>query len=132
MSPAMNILLIIRLILVALAIFGALAAFNISQAQWTGSASCPSITIVPACYVVLAGYSLMVISAIFPRKVLFLMGWIPVFLLAAIGTISEFFATVPICPRTAGGIPQCYLSLALVLLIGITAFYFFKKNLGNS
>ncbi len=117
-----------RLILGALALFGAIAAFAISKAQWTGSAPCPSLGFVPACYVVLAGYLLMTLSAIFARGILCLLGWLPVFLLAAIGTFSEIFSAEPVCPQTGGGIPQCFLSIGLVSLIGLAGLFVFKKT----
>jgi hypothetical protein len=117
----------------ALAFLGAFAAFDISYAQWTGTAACPSLGIVPACYVVLAGYGLILLSDILLSRVIFLIGWIPVFLLAAGGSISELLFTTPVCPRTKSGIPQCYLSLALVIIIGISGLYLFtilsRKNI---
>jgi hypothetical protein len=118
----------VRVVLGALALFGVVAAFGISQTQWMGISPCPSIGIVPACYVVLVGYLLMMISAIIPSRILFLTGWLPVFLLAAVGTVSELLSSVPVCPRTESGIPQCYLSLGLVSIIGLVALFTFKKR----
>jgi hypothetical protein len=118
-------LLIARLLILAPAFLGAFAAFNISYAQWTGTAPCPSIGIIPACYVVLAGYGLILLSAVLLSRIIFLIGWLPVLLLAAVGTISELLYTAPVCPRTEGGIPQCFLSLALIGIIGLLGLYLF-------
>ncbi len=86
----------------------------------TGADACPEIGFVPACYVVLLGYSLMLVSAALPRwrwgKWLFVSGATPVALLAVFGSVSELLVGET-CPRSESGVPLCYVSLALVAVI---------------
>lgn len=90
----------------------------------TGVETCPTLGPVPACYVVLVGYTLMgvsVLAAIRIRTPLFATGWIPVFGLALTGSSMEILG-YQACPRSGDDIPTCYLSLAfatglMILLI---------------
>ncbi len=115
-----------RLSIVILASLGIVGAGNISRAHWLGE-PCPVIGVVPACYVVLIGYCVIVLS-MHPRlrraSVFFLLGWIPVATLAFFGVIGELTNWLE-CPRTDTGIPQCYISLSLVLLIGLLSWFLF-------
>ena len=82
----------------------------------------------PACYIILIGYSLIVLS-MYPHVqkalVLFLIGWAPVMLLALTGVVGELTGVLQ-CPHLEIGIPQCYISAALALIIGLIAWLLFK------
>lgn len=73
---------------------------------------------IPACIIVFGGYLSVLLSAFIvkktPAKLLFFLGWLPVFLLASIGVVLEMYQG-DTCPDGAGGIPQCFYSLAMAL-----------------
>ena len=117
---------IIRLIIIVLGLFGAYASFDISKTHLSGVEDCPTIGFIPACYVVLLGYFSMVLSVICPKKSIFIIGWLPVFLLASIGVSSEILSDIPVCPRSENGIPQCYFSFAMSAVLGFLGFIFFN------
>ncbi len=117
--------------LVALVLFGLLGALSISYANYQG-VNCPYIFFVPVCYVVTAAYAAMMLALVIPqihcKHYLFSVGWGVAFVVALAGSLSEFFAGGGVCPTSgggrlggagleAGGIPMCYLSLAMLLVI---------------
>ena len=108
-----------RTAIVLLAGIGVLGVGRISIIHWSGEASCPMISLLPACYIILIGYSLIVLS-MSPRlqkaSTLFLIGWVPVIMLALSGVVGELTGILQ-CPHLENGIPQCYLSAALASII---------------
>ncbi len=98
------------------------AVFNgalLSIAHLQTGATCPMIGPLPACYLVLTGYTLVLVSVWLKRTWrarLFWLGWSPVALLAGLGTGLQL-TRGETCPRTAGGIPQCFISLAMVVAL---------------
>jgi len=117
-----------RTAIVLLASIGVLGVGRISITHWTGETSCPMIVSLPACYIILIGYSLIVLS-MYPHLqkafVLFLIGWVPIVMLALTGVVGELTDVLQ-CPHLKNGIPQCYLSAALALIIGLLTWYLFK------
>ena len=110
--------------LIAISLYG---ASRVSYDTLIAVEPCPSIIGIPACFVVLAGYSLMLIGvALQPTakvKLLFLAGWIPVFLLAITGSIFELM-NGNTCPKSESGIALCYFSrLFSIGVIMLYAFY---------
>ncbi len=113
---------------------GFLGAVKVSFDNMTGS-PCPHIMTIPICYLVLAGYTLMVMSVIIYHKgcrhYFFTTGWSVAAAIALIGTVAEVVAGGGVCPTSGGGslrgaansgsIPLCYVSLAL--LIGILVLF---------
>ncbi len=122
-----------RTAIVLLASIGVLGVGRISIIHWTGETSCPMIGSLPACYIILIGYSLIVLS-MYPRlqkaSALFLVGWVPVVLLALTGVVGELTDVLQ-CPHLENGIPQCYLSAALALFIGLLTWLLFKIQAAN-
>ena len=127
--------IIIRTAIILLAGIGVLGVGRISISHWTGEASCPVLGPLPACYIILIAYSLIVL-AMYPRlrqaTLVFLIGWVPVITLAFTGVVGELTDVLQ-CPHLDNGIPQCYLSAAFALIIGLLAWLLFKiqatKNL---
>ena len=106
-----------RIVLTLVALPGFIGGLQLSYAELFATGTCPAIATVPACYLVLAGYSLIIISAWLPAKralPIFSAGFLPVFVLAAMGVTFELVQG-DICPKAAG-VPQCYYSLGLVVL----------------
>lgn len=122
-----------RTAIVLLASIGVLGVGRISIIHWTGETSCPMIGSLPACYIILIGYSLIVLS-MYPRlqkaSVLFLIGWVPVVMLALTGVVGELTDVLQ-CPHLENGTPQCFLSAALALTIGLPAWFLFKIQAAN-
>jgi len=120
--------IVFRTAIVLLASIGVLGVGRISIIHWTGESSCPMISSLPACYLILIAYSLIVLS-MYPRLKkavgVFLVGWTPVITLALTGVVSELTDTLQ-CPRLESGIPQCYISATLALIIGLLAWVLFR------
>lgn len=107
-----------RALLTLAALLGLWAGGVLSLAHLKTGEVCPMIGPVPACFVVLAGYTLIFAAAWAPRTAapfVFAAGFTQVFGLAATGVALEL-AHGDICPKTSGGIPQCFLSFALAAL----------------
>ena len=112
-----------RLVVVGLCTIGLLGVAPIAFRQATGTAPCPALGLVPACYVVLLGYAMIGASAFVGvrlRTPLFAAGWMPVFGLALTGSSMEVLG-YEACPRGADNIPTCFFSLALTIAL-IVAF----------
>lgn len=106
-----------RAMLTLAALLGVWAGGVLSLAHLKTGEVCPMLGPVPACFVVLAGYTLIFAAAWAPRAAapfVFAAGFAPVFGLAATGVALEL-AHGDICPK-AVGIPQCFLSFALAAL----------------
>jgi hypothetical protein len=111
----------LKLLLAALALVGVIGVFPIAQKQFLGTALCPALGPIPACYLVLLGYALIVNSTLVGKRIKFLTfatGAIPLFVLALTGSGIELSGQAA-CPRSSGGTPTCFLSLGLVGLIVI-------------
>jgi len=57
--------------------------------------------------------------------IVFLIGWVPVTSLALSGVVGELTGTLQ-CPPLENGIPQCYISATLALIIGLLAWVLFR------
>lgn len=117
------------LLLWLLVIAGFLGVASISLANLNGN-PCPYIAFIPICYVVLVAYGLMLGSLIVNhngcKHYFFVSGWAIAFLIALVGSLTEFFAGGGVCPSTGGGnvrggsglsVPMCYISLAMLVVI---------------
>lgn len=108
-----------------LSVYGGFEAFKISHLHFIAEAACPTISVIPACYVVLICYTLMALAwlSVLTNKASivkrgFWIGFTPAFILAVIGTSGEIFGFAS-CPKTAIGIPKCFFSLGFVTALGI-------------
>lgn len=101
--------------LIALALFGA-TSLSIIHVQ--SGETCPLIATVPACLIVLLGYVLILMS-VGARKLrlLFWFGAGPVLVLALLGVGLETLRGGGVCPAGPLGIPQCFISLGIILVI---------------
>ena len=109
---------------------GLLGALQVSYENFTGS-PCPHVLSVPICYLVVIDYALMAISVIIWhgrfRQYSFAAGWAIAGSIALIGSIAELATGGGVCPSSGGGairgaptssgIPLCYISLTMLLLI---------------
>lgn len=105
--------------LILLAGLGTLAGLRLSFAHMQHGEVCPMLGPIPACNIVFLGYLCVFFVPLLIRKTfvkrLFYIGWTPVFLLALMGVVLEL-TQGHICPPGAFGIPQCFFSLAMVLI----------------
>jgi hypothetical protein len=121
---------LIRIIIIILAALGLWGVGGISFAHWFEKTPCPIIGVIPACYIILVGYGLILLS-MFPNfkksLLVFLIGWVPVITLALVGVVGEITSTLH-CPPSEIGIPKCYFSAALSLIIGLLYWRFYKVH----
>jgi hypothetical protein len=93
---------LIRITIIALVALGFWGVGGISFTHWAGETPCPTIGLIPACYIIFVGYGLVLLS-MYPnlKKSLgvFLIGWVPVITLALVGVIGEITSTLH-CPLT--------------------------------
>ena len=119
----------LRIVLLTLIAVGLYGALSVSYSTVTGSSPCPNVVGVPACFVVLAGYSLMLAAALLQPadkfKAVFLLGWLPVFLLAATGTVFEL-SNGNTCPKSDSGLALCYVSLSFSVVVALLYFFYLK------
>ena len=116
----------VHVILVGLLSVGLYEAVSVSYLTVTGIAPCPTVVNVPACFIVTAGYFIMLITALFRHQLiskwntkwLFIVGWAPVVLLALVGSALEFIQG-DVCPKSDTGIPLCYISLSFAVSVAI-------------
>lgn len=111
-----------------LVIFGLLSVGKVSIDNMNGLA-CPSLLGLPVCYVVTIAYALMLGSLIINnngcKHHFFSAGWGIAFVIALFASLAEMFAGGGICPSTSGGlragtsagIPLCYISLVILVVI---------------
>lgn len=110
--------------------YGWFSIAKISLDNLSGS-PCPHVFSVPICYVVFMAYTLMALSVIVWHKgcrhYLFVAGWTVATVIALVGTLAELTTGGGVCPTSGGGslrggvsgggIPLCYVSLALLVVI---------------
>ena len=112
-------LYLIKILLWGLLGLGLYGALNVSYTTLTGGTPCPSISGVYICYVVLAGYLMMIIAQLLKpyKRTVFYLGWFIVFGIALLGTILEV-SQGNTCPVSSSGLPLCYVSLLFSSVIG--------------
>ena len=124
-----NILKLIPFAGLILSALGIYEAFKISHLHLTTTEFCPTLAILPACYVVLISYTLMSLGWIgvltskisfisHHKKTIFWIGFTPAFSLALVGASGEIFGFVS-CPKTENHFPKCFISLGFVLMIAV-------------
>lgn len=114
-----------RLVAGTLGLIGLATVLPVSVAELSSGAACPHLGPLPACHILSLAYGTLVLSVLSKStwsRWAFLVAWLVIFAFAATGSVMEVFGR-EICPRTAGGVPKCYFSLALAVAL-IVAFRF--------
>ncbi len=115
----MNVSIFFRVLLILSALGGVWGGGELSLNHLHTGDSCPTLGPIPACMLVFVGYAAIVISALLPKAWLtrlFFIGWTPVFGLAFVGAVTHTFIG-DICPVSVNGIPQCYVSFGLSIVV---------------
>jgi len=111
---------ILRLAIALISGFAFLNGFSLSTKEWFTTGICPSISGVPACYVVTIAYLLIFTSTLSNKRLLykrlFVIGAGIVFGLAIVGSVMQI-TSLGECPKTASGFPMCYVSLGISSLL---------------
>jgi hypothetical protein len=124
----------LRVIVALLAAIGLAGVLPVSLAELSSGVACPHLGPIPACHVVSIAYSAVLLSVLHPRlwrPSLFLSGWLPIFLLAAMGSVSELLG-LDVCPKTSDGIPKCFFSLGLAVALILPVLLHFAKAMRAS
>lgn len=114
--------------IIILAAIGFAGVANISYMHLTGESLCPILGVIPACYVIFVAYGMVIISMFLKEnaKKVFFIFWLPIILLALLGSIGEL-TNLAQCPHTQEGTPKCYFSALFSGIIGVMAWFYFKK-----
>ena len=114
----------IRVLLVAMVLFGLRGAGMLSYQQYQSGDACPVLgNLVPACYIAFGGYilialgvALQIFAAGSIAASLFWIGMLIAGGLAALASVLELIKG-DVCPVAFGSVPMCYISLAFSLVI---------------
>jgi len=107
--------IILKTLILIIAGFAIYGSFTLVLNEWTMGNICPKILGIPACYIVLFCFVMAFIGQLMPdkngRRIFFLFVGI-VTVIALTGTVGELTGITK-CPRTGGGTPMCFISLAI-------------------
>ncbi len=117
--------MITRITLIIMVLFGLWGGGRLSFDQYRTGKACPILgETVPACYVAFAGYVLIALGVFLSLalgsstgRYAFWTGTAIAGGLAAFATVLELIKG-DVCPVAFGGVPMCYISLAMSVLIG--------------
>ena len=97
-------------------LFSVYGSFNLSLLDFQNKGTCPKVLGIPACYIVCMFFVLALVAHIFKRyltKNIWYYGFMSVPFLLALGWTLTELSGEEICPRTPGGTPMCFISLAI-------------------
>ena len=100
-------------------LFVTYSAANLSLNDWKQKNVCPKIMRIPACYIVFICFTIALISHVLNTAISNVIYFIFIGIpggIALIGSITELSGKT-ICPKTASGIPMCYISLAFCVIL---------------
>lgn len=123
-------------LIILIAGFAIYGSSTLAMNEWEIGNICPKILGIPACYIVAACFVVALIGHLLPHskgKWIFFFFIGIVTLIASTGTIGELTGMTK-CPRTDGGTPMCFISLAICLsLLGskLALLKFSKKNMST-
>lgn len=112
-------LFFITLMIVVLAILG---TYGLVADEYTNGNICPKILGIPACYIVMICFFIACIAHILSHRYAYILYFISVSIVTSIasyGTIGEIFGFAN-CPKTEHGIPMCFISFGICLMLLIT------------
>jgi len=108
---------VLYFIIIGLLLFAIYGAFNLSLTEYQEKSVCPKVIGIPACYIVLVFFILVLTAHLLGVNKLWYYSFVAFpFLLALGGTISELSGKI-VCPRTPGGTPMCFISLGMCVIL---------------
>lgn len=109
----MNIWNISKYIMYGLFTIGILWSGSLWASEFRQGDICPQISIIPACYIILACFLWLLAIHLFnlPNKYFYILAIFPISI-AAYWTFFQIFGWIE-CPKTSWWIPMCFISLAL-------------------
>lgn len=113
--------IVLRIAIALISAVGLAGVLPVSLAEVSSGGACPHLGAVPACHLVSIAYGAILLTVLHDRlwnRWVFLLAWFPIFGLAAMGSGLELLGH-DTCPKTEGGIPKCYFSLALAVTLAI-------------
>ncbi len=105
---------LLSLLIWGLAIFGTYGSIGLVGQEMSTGNICPKILGIPACYIILASFLMVLLShsnLLKDHYWLYSIGAGIAWSIAATGTVGQWMGNIE-CPKTTGGTPMCYLSLA--------------------
>ncbi|MCH9652759.1 MAG: hypothetical protein K0U86_02915 [Planctomycetes bacterium] len=104
-------------------VLGTWSSGKLSWNQYHSDEACPLLSIIPACYLALTGYVLMLAGFVFQNRslIFYWLFWWGLGMaggLALLGSVMELISG-DICPRAFEWIPMCYISLGFSVTVGI-------------
>jgi hypothetical protein len=118
-------------IVAALALLGLFGVLPVSLAELSAGGACPRLGVLPACHLVSLAYGTVLVTVLHRRlwnPWVFLLAWLPIFSLAAMGSSLELLGHGT-CPKTDSGLPKCFLSLALAVALFLPFLVHFAKSM---
>lgn len=113
-----------------ISIFAIYGTLHLAFKEWQIGGICPSLFGIPACYIVLLCFLVVLISHLldfrYSKWFYFIFLGI-VTIIATTGTLGELLGSTK-CPRTSSGIPMCFISLAICLSLLFSKFYLVRIN----
>ncbi len=111
-------------IIYILLIIGILVSGNLLINEMINEGVCPKIGTIPACYFVFASFAIPFVLHLFKMwNIVFFLFIGAAFSLAIIASLGQIMGRIE-CPKTDLGIPKCYISFVLLLVI-----LFFKDRM---
>ncbi len=122
-KPFKFLYIVLNLIGLILSSYVTIQVFNLSVQHLKGPPVCPVFLGIPLCIVVLISYKVMTVAwfiALLKKQnsssTLFIFGFTPASLFAVIGSTGEIFSMGQ-CPHTSTGIPKCYISFGVLIVL---------------
>jgi len=116
----LNVKSLLFYVIAVVLLFVIYGSWELSVTDFRQKDICPKVLGIPACYLVLIFFILVLLShlleRVFDNKLWYFVFIAFPFLLALGGTLAEISGTV-VCPRTSGGTPMCYISLGMCSLL---------------
>lgn len=105
--------LIFSILIWGVLLFGLYGAGNLSLANYNEPGGiCPKLAGIPACYIILSMLLAAAIGHLADSSRLFFIACGLAASIAVVGTVGQLTG-ISECPKSSGGTPMCYLSLAM-------------------
>jgi len=108
-----------------IALVGLYGTYGLVRVEWLTGNACPKLLGIPACYIIVSCFALAIISHLGflkDKRRIFWLGVLPALAIASYGSMGELFNFAS-CPKTSGGIPMCYISLAMFGSLAFLKFF---------